>query len=501
MTYDVKVDYYAILGITDEATRADIRDAWKSKIDSAIEEEEKDKINEAFDILYDDDTRRLYDRDRKKYLEREARRVVSEEEGEKTANKGRCVVKTIGISLLVAALVAGAGQMGWLMHEVKDLRGQQTAVVEVQDTRSSANETETQVILESETEVTTEAATQAPTEAPTQAPTQAPTEAPTQAPTVAPTEAPTENAINDIEIAQQNVETRVENVKAFGNALDDAQVTERAQRLYAYAESIGAVNINTSLPYSLDDFKNMVRYLNGAYVPTSEANAFAKEDDFLAFACIPLNDPRIVRGVSFANECPTDGSYIADPVYFTDILLMGDSYCYPYLLWLQDEFNIIITSDNAEVRRNETSKVMQSYADIIYGKGFKMMWEGKEITITDPDLSSRTRVNDGNIFRLYGLIIPIYSSDITQQEFTVDTVNGPTTISVNEVLEQLNVKCAADIAQDVQYTNEGRVELPINEGLDNLYDRIQTNTVTFATDNLYFGNTSYYEESQTLSLK
>lgn len=523
--FDVTVDYYALLGVPFDADDRVIITSYLTS-QSGKSGEELSAINKAFAILTNSETRKAYDKARAEYLAglrtsngarveepartaehvrtapvqgaipaegtvseaaprrrraNNAQRVVAQENGQQQAKKGNKVVKGIGITALILLLLLAAGAVGHRLatRNIQNNNNTNRTNIEQPVNQEPVNQGDPIGLLDV---VGTPTATPAPTEEPFFGLIGDNSTVVTPEPTAV-------------------VQGEMSQVRSFGNALDDAQVTERAQRLLAYADSIGAYNINTGLKFTLEDMKNMVLYLNGAYVPTSDANAFRMEDDFLAFACIPLNDPRIVRGVSFANNCPTDGSYIADPVNFTDMILMGDSYCYPYLLWLQNEWNIITTSDSVEVRRTETSKVMQSYADIMFGTGFNCpTQDGKTILITHQDLASRQRINDGNIFRLYGLIIPIFSSDVTQQEFVVNGIDGPATVGVSELLEQLNVRCAEDIAKDVQYDNSGRVILPVNEGLDNLYDRIQTNSVSAATDNLYFGNTSAYEETQRLSL-
>ena len=522
--FDVKKDYYAILGVPVNADDQLIISSYLNA-QAGKSAEELVEINKAFAILINHETRQAYTTARAKYLaglttsdgvlvERQnsepaqeptsivavqnpervqgegvdttprrrrsdRNRVVQEEQApEETSKKGHKVIKGISITALILALLVAAGAVGknwdnitsWLRSN-----GNRSAVVQTVD--------DSDITLIGET---------------TTYPTPAPTadditligdgfgvNAPTSTPAPA--------------VVEEGAYEGMNQVKAFGNALDPAQVEERATRLLAYVDSVGGYNINTGLKWTLEDMKRLVLYFNGAYVPSNEANAFKMEDDLLAFACVPLNDPRIVRGVSFSVDCPTDGDYIADPVKFTDMLLMGDSYCYPYLQWLQEQWNIMITSDNSETRRIAVNQVLQSYADIMYGTGYKMTTaDGREIVITDKDLTARSRINDGNIFRLYGLMIPIFGSDLTEQDFQVDGVNGVTHVAAIDLYLQLNVRCAEDIIQDAKYDEDGRIYF--EDGITNTYGWIQRNTITAATDNLYFGNADYYAETQTYSL-
>ena len=527
--FDVTKDYYAILGVPINADDQLIISSYLNA-QTGKSAEELVEINKAFAILINHETRQAYTTARAKYLaglttsdgvsvERQnsepveeptsivavqnpervqgevgdttprrrrsdRNRVVQVEQApEETSKKGHKVLKGIGITALILALLVGAGAVGKNWDNITSWlhsNGNRSAVVQTVDDEDITLRDEDVVIPTATPAINQEDITLIGEGFGVNTP------APTSTPAAA--------------VVEEGAYAGMNQVKAFGNALDPAQVEERATRLLAYVDSIGGYNINTGLKWTLEDMKRIVLYFNGAYVPTNEANAFKMEDDLLAFACVPLNDPRIVRGVSFSVDCPTDGDYIADPVNFTDMLLMGDSYCYPYLQWLQEQWNIMITADTSEARRTAVNQVLQSYADIMYGTGYKMTTaDGREIVITDKDLTARSRINDGNIFRLYGLMIPIFGSDLTEQDFQVEGVNGVTHVAAADLYLQLNVRCAEDIIQDAKYDEDGRIYF--TDGITNTYGWIQRNTITAATDNLYFGNADYYAETQTYSLK
>jgi len=555
--FDVSKDYYALLGIPVNADDQMIISSYLTA-QAGKSGKELEEVNKAFAVLINHDSREAYTRARAIHLAglsdvREVRdenevedntslinvaqpvnqaaprrrradrvRVVEVEEAPRqTTEKGNKTVKRVGIAALVVLLMAGAGVLGYYLKDKLDVNKSNN---DVNLNRTIVTNTVAPTELPDEDiDLIVAQASPTPTAAVTPAPvnTEAPITLVGDSATV--TEEPIDmfipEQVQDMFNPEQNVpevvatpeleavpapdgvegEAEMSQVKSFGCAIDPAQVEERAVRLLEYVNSVGGYNINTGLKWTLEDMRKLVLYVNGAYVPTNDANAFKMEDDFLAFACVPLNDPRIIRGVAFSTDCETDGEYIADPVNFTDMLLMGDSYCYPYLLWLQEEWNIITTSDNAEIRRLEVGKVMQSYADIMYGQGYKMITkDGREIVITANDLAARSRINDGNIFRLYGLMIPVFGSNVTEQVFTVDTINGKTNVSADDIYSQLNMRCSEDIIAEINYDEYGRAFFP--EAVRNTYGWIQVNSITAATDNLYFGNTSYYEETQTYSL-
>lgn len=555
INYDFTKDYYSILGIAKDASRAELFEQFAT-VSAGKTGDELAEINEAFWVLSDDVTRSRYDSERAKYLRDEekkaaraakkAKKVKSSEEAEETASKGRNTLKTVGITALVVALIAGAGVIGWETNEINHLRKDQQRSIEytIDDTTRSNTVIEDSNL--EETEVTTEVETKAPAgsenetvaevDAVTQA-TQAPEEEEVDAVTHA-TQAPEEDesktdsltgGVADIQLAGGDTvvnsgvtnteapsaavteapsvartEAGYSEVKAFGNALDDAQVTERGQALLSYATSVNAINLDTGMPYTLEEMKNLVLYFNGAYVPENDADAFQMEDRLLSFVCVPSNDPAFVNGIGFMSGNDTiEGSYICQEANFTDMFLMGDSYCYPYLQWLQKQYNTIITSDNLDTRVAVADAMFQSYVDIIYGDGYKMTTDdGREIVITRNDLTNKSRLNDANLFRLYGLLMQPYRTERTKEVFAYhSSTGGDGTVDADTLLEQLNVKCASDIAKDAYYDTEGYIRLPENELLDNVYDRIQTNTITAATDNYYFGNADAYKNSQTLSLR
>lgn len=106
-----------------------------------------------------------------------------------------------------------------------------------------------------------------------------------------------EEAASKHETADQKA-TKVE-IKNFGDATDDAVVTEKATKVADYYNQVGILNLRTGNAYTVEEIKDIILFMNAAYMPEDEADAFTIVDRFLDFVCGPLSSTQTLDMINY----------------------------------------------------------------------------------------------------------------------------------------------------------------------------------------------------------
>lgn len=199
-----------------------------------------------------------------------------------------------------------------------------------------------------------------------------------------------------------------------------------------------------------------------------------------------------------------DLSTIPD-IDWVDSLLMGDSYCYPYLQWFGDNYNKMMRTTDKEEFIKIYNSLTQSLADIMYGDGYTI--DG--VTYNIDNFSGLGDINDGSLLHMFGLMYQVGRVEGVQEDYTIQNRQaGEAVVNIEDILRLLNVECAEDIAQKAEYDTEGKLTFPTvngtdqySENLDNPFMRWETDAIAASLQNLELGNLKAYEDNYNLSLK
>lgn len=301
-------------------------------------------------------------------------------------------------------------------------------------------------------------------------------------------------------------------IKNFGDATDDAVVTEKAKKVVDYYNQVGILNLRTGNAYTVDEIKDIILFMNAAYLPEDEADAFTIVDRFLDFVCGPLSSTQTLDMINYMADSDVvtkemveeDLSTIPD-IDWVDSLLMGDSYCYPYLQWFGDNYNKMMRTTDKEEFIKIYNSLTQSLADIMYGDGYTI--DG--VTYNIDNFSGLGDINDGSLLHMFGLMYQVGRVEGVQEDYTIQNRQaGEAVVNIEDILRLLNVECAEDIAQKAEYDTEGKLTFPTvngtdqySENLDNPFMRWETDAIAASLQNLELGNLKAYEDNYNLSLK
>lgn len=276
-------------------------------------------------------------------------------------------------------------------------------------------------------------------------------------------------------------------IKNFGDPADDSQVAEKAQLVINYFEQTGVINSYTYEPYTVKEVSDIIKYMNGTYVPESQEDAFYIVDRFLEFTCGPLSSVPTVDMINYMADSEVITKEIIESEFeqyeqidWTNALLMGDSYCYPYLEWFSSKFNEMMRTTDKDLFKSIYNELTQSLADICYGKGYEI--NGAIYNVDD--FHGLNRINDGSLLHFFGLLYQIGYVNGVQTEYTIDTVaSGKALVHIDDILRLLNVECAEDLAAHAEYNTDGYVIYPVNDNLDNPFMRWETDTINKSLEN------------------
>ena len=283
----------------------------------------------------------------------------------------------------------------------------------------------------------------------------------------------------------------------FGDATDPKVVSEKVDALSELVNSLDIINPQTREAYDKEDLKDIVLFMNAALIPDDEEHAYSMVDRQLDLTAELLSTPRVINFVNHmaGNEMFTDEMIEEDikngkDLCLVDSILLGDSYCYPYLQYLEDSYNELLRTKDKEKFIQKYNNVIHSLAEIVYGKGYSI--DNKNFIIAD--FSSLGDINDGNLLVTYANLLSVLNVDGVQQFVTVTGRDGKdVTVSVEELFSNFDLVCVTD---ELDIDDEGK----IIGNVENFHQRVQVNTINAAVENKYHDNLNAYEDNYNKSL-
>ncbi len=454
---------YEVLGVSHDATKDEVIKAYAKKKNAlqqkrnsgAIETSEfisqLDELDEAKAILLDSDRRKAYNNGN-----------PTKKTGATTGTKEKSnnsVLKKVAVGTCIVALAASiVGCSAWGLSKLSDKKDEQytgTPIVPYE------------------------------TIAPTQQPTTEVTVDPTNPPAPEETQAPV-------------VPSDVPEMVNYGDAKDDALLTERATKLLEEMNANGLYNMGTNAPYTVEELKTLIQYMNGAYKPQNEDEAYTLVDEFLNLAIAPLNSEHVLFAVQYQGGedsfKDTVQGYINNfhRINFVDNMLFGNSSAYPYLKWFEDQYNAMLCTTDREECTRIFDSMMQSLADMVYGDGFTL--NGK--VYDKNDFLGLDRVNSGNILQLLVYIMEPFRTDTTKNTFTVhnkllsaNPEEQEAEVDFLKITEYFNALCEDDL-HDISLDDDGYLLIDQPDGKNFSYIN-QVNTINCALMEYYGKDNAY----------
>ena len=400
------VNYYDILGIDFEEAKDMEAETFKETVlnhagkandklnkeyeDGIITEEEletrKEEVRQAAVVLLDADLREKYDEDLAAQLEadksKRGTKVTGEEEAPKTSKKGKTVLKVLGVVALCGLIIWGAkscSDNNWLGRNGST---EPTTVVEQSVDPKDGYNTGTGSSADTATTGETTGETESDTETKTSE-----------------TAETGESETGESETAEEETkeeETKEEETRQavnYGDVMDQAEVTRRAQQLVKELNDAHVVNPVTTLPYTEAEIVALIQYSNGVYIPTSQEEIDILHLNLLNLLISPLNTDDYLYHIVYATGDDTfaDVAQVSSENnaqhyarFDESFAAYGENGVYPLIQWITEKrIAIYSTTDREEIARIY-DEVGQAMADLMKGNGatITVMENGKEVTYT-----------------------------------------------------------------------------------------------------------------------
>ena len=318
----------------------------------------------------------------------------------------------------------------------------------------------------------------------------------------------TDDSNNDSEnITDSNEESKedttapiVNPIVNFGDATDEKVVEEKAKEITNYLVKMDIRNGYTQQPYTVEEVKEIILYMNGAFIPENEAQAYSIVDKQLSLTAALLSTPVAIDMVNYmANSDVITEEMVKEDINnypttnLVDMFLLGDSYCYPYLNWLNSKYNKLITTTDREEFKKIHGEIAMSLAEVCYGDGYKIDNNCYKLN----DFASLVDINDGNMLTMLVNMFAIFNVRDVQHTFTVNNrVAGESTVTLEQILSNFDSVCDLEETA-LEISDEGYIVGEVN----NYHQRLQINSINAALQNYMLGNLNAYEDSYNLSLK
>lgn len=467
---------YDLLGVSQDATAEEIGKAYDKKVDELKDKRNNGEIEtsefitklgelgDAVAILVDADRRKAYDKGHPV-------NSTGATEGTKE-EKSNSILKKIALGTCIVALavsIVGCSVWGLGKLAKKNDNQQNQNPISTIETTTGTTDGETQDQDPNETEDQDQNQTQDQNQAP-----------------VVPSDVP--EMVN------------------YGDAKDDALLTERATKLLDELNASNVYNIGTNAPYTIDELKTIIQYMNGAYKPQNEDEAYTLINEYLNFVIASSDTDQIIYAIQYQGGedsfKDTVQSYSNNfkPINIVDNMLFGNSSTYPYLKWFESQYYAMIcTTDREECARIYDSMV-QSLADMVYGDGFTL--DGK--VYKEQDFLGLDRVNSGNILQLLVYSMEPFRTTLTKDTFTVHNKflsanpdENTATVEYDQIMPYFNMDCEDDL-QKIAVDDEGLLLIDNPDG-KNFHYINQVNTINRALME-YYGKNNAYENVYQKSL-
>ena len=442
-SYDKNKDYYGILGISNTATTGDVLRAYNAKMDALKSDLKRKKISgeeyqaqrnllsEAADILSNAEVRAEYDRERMALVPHtgngQRTRVVDEEEAEETAKKGRGCLIPLACAALVLLVMTGVILGNMISNGLGFGNGKKIDTDPKPGIETTVTEDENQ--------------------------------------------------------------KEVAGVKNFGDPTNEKDVAERVAAIQTQLTDLGVFNPQTGVPYTDAEIKAIIQYVNGAYLPEKEADAYTMVDETLNFYAAIISAPKTLNMVQYQ----ANSDVVTEDIVKQDIqecapfdysnLLMGDSRCYDVIAYFNNLYaKLLSTTDRTEYKAIH-NEIYQSLAELMYGDG--LVLDGKTYTIRD--FEGLQNQNDAAVFNALMYNIPVFHVEGINQTFNVYySQAGEVVVPLKEIDEQFNALCSSS---DYRIGDDGLVYIT---GESNFATITQTQGINSALQNYQLGNTDAY---------
>ena len=477
---------YDTLGVSQTATTDEIVEAYATKkselytkhsnreIETSDFIDRLDELNKARETLTDATKRTTYDNEI-------ALRSTGAELGARPRRKTHPALTALTACLLTVA-IGGSALGGFAFGQYQARKDMDSSLAQASISGEVVPGKSTPTPTPSETEQQTETEKETETEQQTEAKTE--TEPETQAPVV---------------------DSTVPEMINRGDAKDDKLVTEQATELLNEMNAAGLYNIGTNAPYTVDELKTLIQYMNGAYKPQNEDEAYTLVNEVLNFAVAPLNSEHVLFAVQYQGGedsfKDTVQGYIDNfhKVNIVDHMLFGNTAAYPYLKWFEDQYNAMLCTTDRDECAKIYDSLMQSLADMVYGDGFTL--DGK---IYDKnDFLGLDRVNSGNVLQILVYIMEPFRTTKTQDTYTVhnklisaNPEENQSTVEYLKITEHFNAMCEDDLSK-IAVDDDGLLLIDQPDGKNFAYIN-QVNTINralmeyYGKDNAY---TNVYQKS------
>lgn len=467
--FDITKDYYSILDVSKNASLDAIKAAYSEKIkniqnDKIMSDAEKKEhyaiLLEAFTVLANEQLREDYDKARAQYLKgkssKKGDRVINIEEYEnkdKNNNLGKIALRGLVIVIIAGALHHGGKA---IYNAVKNNNvGTKLPGTEVVDPNYQ-EEVEDDKFTEPEEDKT--------------------------------------------------VDTKV---NYYGDINDEKLVEERANNIVNQFINNGMINVGTGGSYTVDEVKKVMEYVTGSYQPVSEEDALMATDSYLNFAIAPGNCEHVVYQVNYLGGEDSFKSSLDEmnasykPLSLVDNMIFGECTAYPYLKWIENNYNKMVTTTDREECNRIFEETTQSIVEITCGKGYEL--DG--VLYTKSDFTGLDKINAGNVLQIYAFNYQVFRTSLAKDEYSfnntllgLDSESNSAIYNYFDVMENYNAICgSAELKDNVIVNDSGEIVLvdPTNEKA-NFSQVNQMNTVNKLLQNYYLG-VSTVEKAPTLN--
>lgn len=452
------MDFYTYFGTKRDATYEEIKEAYNEKIaelydarnNGAISEKESDEllleIQRAFEVLSDEDSREAYDEwlaEQEKNLDNDVDIEEAEAKKKARAKKNKTGKGIIAVCLAAAVVIS---TLGWSISQL------------IKNSKKGKDSTSLPTISVGPN--------------------------PGSESTGATSSTETSSLVED-------VVSNLPKVENYGDISDAKLVEERATSLLGQLNNAGLYNMATNAPYTVDEIKEVILYMNGAYVPENEVDALSKVDEFLNLAIAPLNSETFIYSVGYQSGEDSFKDKVAEnakkleKVSYVKSLLFGDSTIAPYLQWIEDQYyKMVMTTDRKECAKIYDS-VMQSLAEYSFGDGFEL----NGVVYKENMGVGLDKINNGNMLQFLVCIIEPFRTNMTSDCYTItdkylsaNPDENKVDISYEQIAEWYTPLCSAD---DYEFGDQGFIKI---EDYSNFASVNQINTTNALLENLYGKN-------------
>ena len=306
-------------------------------------------------------------------------------------------------------------------------------------------------------------------------PTATPTAAPTNVPVVTATPTPAPQVMNNT-----------------GNALNEQEVNQRVVVILQEFRNAGIINNETGVEYTFDEIKAILLYMNGAYVPEDENEAYTMHNKFLNMVCAPINTKKTLDIVNYmgGNTAISKEQIDANNAKYPTVnwmnFILGDSNCSGFLTWFNQQVMLMNSTSDKDVYNSTFEVVSQALANLCFGNGCVVNGH----TYTLDDFMGLDDVNDGNLLQLLVYIYQVGRNQNVAQEYRITSGYSDATVSLDSILACFNPACTLT-SSNVSINNDGLV---VAEDGATFATVNQVNTINNALSNYYAQGLGRYDD-------